>query len=102
MDFLQMVKSGFMGFALSLGVLILVFYVSGAFLGVTRKWYVRVLTLGGIASFVAVYILLKYKLSNTPEALTPIYFAAYVGGWLGGLFSGMTQMKSTLTKLLRE
>ena len=99
MDFVVILKGGFMGFALSLGVLILVFYLVGAFVKISRQNFVRVFILAGVASFLAVYALLHYKIrgATTPDA--PLFLAGCVGGWLAGIISGLTQMKSLLLKL---
>lgn len=99
MDFFVILKGGFMGFALSLGVLILVFYIVGAFVKISSKNFVRVFILAGVASFVAVYVLLHYRISVSPTPDAPLFLAGCVGGWLAGIVSGLTQMKSLLLKL---
>jgi hypothetical protein len=99
MDFVVILKGGFMGFALTMGVLILVFYLVGSFVKISPKNFVRVFVLAGSASFLAVYVLLHYKIrvATTPDAA--FFLAGCVGGWLAGITSGLTQMKSLLLKL---
>lgn len=101
MDFATIIKGGFMGFALSLGVQLLVFYIAGFFLRISNRNFGRVFVVAGIASFLAVYALLHYKIrvSATPES--PFFLAGCVGGWLGGIISGLTQVKPLLLRLHR-
>ncbi len=99
MDFGLLIKAGFLGFALSLGVLILVFYLVGSFVRVARHNFVRVFVLAAVASFVVMDLFLYYKIriSQIPDA--QLFLAGCVGGWLGGIFSGLTQMKGLLLNL---
>ena len=100
MDFTVILKGGFMGFALSLGVLVLVFYIVGAFVKVSSKNFVRVFILAGVASFIAVYVLLHYRIRvAAPSPDAALFLAGCVGGWLAGIVSGLTQMKSLLLRL---
>ena len=62
MDLGLLIKAGFLGFALSLGVLMLVFYVVGAFLRVTDKNFVRVFILAAMISFGVVDLFLYYNI----------------------------------------
>lgn len=100
-DFLVVVKAGFMGFAVSLASQMLVFYMAGALLNISRKRFVRVFVLAAVVSFVAVYLLLHYKIRvlQTPEAL--LFLSGCVGGWLGGIFSGLTHVKPFLLSLCK-
>lgn len=99
LDYFVILKAGFMGFALSLGVQMLVFYLVGGVVRVTEKNFLRTFILAAVASFLAVDALLYYKISvsRTPDA--PLFLSGCVGGWLGGIISGLTQMKPLLLKL---
>ncbi|MBI4964346.1 MAG: hypothetical protein HY913_13800 [Desulfomonile tiedjei] len=101
MDFSLILKAGFFGFALSAGVLILVFYVVGSFVRISQKNFVRVFLLAAVASFLAVYALLHYRLSGYQAAEAQIFLAGCVGGWLAGIFSGLTTLKRLLISLRR-
>lgn len=101
MDVTLILKAGFMGFVLSAGVLILVFYVVGGFVTVSRKNFVRVFVLGAVASFLAVYFFLWYRISSYQGPEAQIFLAGCVGGWLAGIFSGLTTMKRLLLSLRR-
>ena len=99
MDFGLLIKAGFLGFALSLVVLMLVFYIVGSFLRVWQKNFVRVFILAAVVSFVVVDLFLYYKIrvSQIPDA--QLFLTGCVGGWLGGIFSGLTHMKRFLISL---
>jgi hypothetical protein len=101
MDFSFMLKAGFMGFALSLGVQMLVFYLAGTFLGTARTAFMRVFLLGTVASFLAVDALLYYRIYvlHIPEA--SVFLAGCVGGWLSGIAFGFIQIRSYLVRFLR-
>jgi heme/copper-type cytochrome/quinol oxidase subunit 4 len=101
MDFSLILKAGFMGFALSMGVLILVFYVVGGFVQVSGKNFVRVFVLAAVASFLAVYLFLHYRLSSYQATEAQIFLAGCVGGWLAGIFSGLTTLKRLLLSMRR-
>lgn len=99
MDFTLLIKAGFLGFALSLGVLMLVFYIVGSFLRVWQKNFVRVFILAAVVSFVVVDLFLYYKIRVSQIPNPELFLAGCVGGWLGGIFSGLTQMKRFLLSL---
>jgi hypothetical protein len=101
MDFYAVLRAGFMGFALSLGVQMLVFYVAGTFLGIARGAFIRVFILGAVASFVAVDALLYYRIyiMHIPEAAA--FLSGCIGGWLSGVTFGFTQIRSYLVRFLR-
>jgi heme/copper-type cytochrome/quinol oxidase subunit 4 len=101
MDVTLILKAGFMGFVLSAGVLILVFYVVGGFVTVSSKNFVRVFVLGAVASFLAVYFFLGHRISSYQGPEAQIFLAGCVGGWLAGIFSGLTTMKRLLLSLRR-
>jgi hypothetical protein len=101
MDVMMIVRAGFMGFTLALGVQILVFYLAGSFLGVARKAFIRVFVLAAIASFLAVDALLYYRIHILQAADATAFLAACVGGWLSGLIFGFMQMRPYLARLLK-
>ncbi len=101
MDFYAMLRAGFMGFALSLGVQMLVFYVAGTFLGGTRRAFFRVFALGAVASFLAVDALLYYRIYVVKIPDAAVFFSGCAGGWLSGLAFGAIQLKSYLLRFLR-
>lgn len=96
MDLSLLIKAGFLGFALSLGVLMLVFYVVGRFLHVSERNFMRVFILAGLVSFGIVDLFLYYKIRVLQIPNAEVFLAGCVGGWLGGIFSGMTHMKRFL------
>jgi hypothetical protein len=99
MDFGLLLKAGFSGFALSLGVLILMFYVIGSLVRVGQKNFVRVFILAAVVSFVVVDLFLYYKIRVSQVPNAQLFLTGCVGGWLGGIFSGLTQMKRFLLNL---
>ncbi len=101
MDLGLLIKAGFLGFALSLGVLMLVFYVVGAFLRVTDKNFVRVFILAAMISFGVVDLFLYYNIRVRQIPNAELFLAGCVGGWLSGIFSGMSHMKRLLLSLRR-
>ncbi len=101
MDLYEVLKAGFMGFAQSLGILLLVFYVSGTFLGVSQRRFNRVFLVAAVASFVAVDLFLYYKVRVDRSMESPITLAGCIGGWLAGITYGLTQLKSYLKKYLK-
>lgn len=101
MDFMAVLRAGFMGFALALGVQMLVFYLAGAFLGVSRKAFIRVFALAAIASFIAVDVLLYYRIHILQVSEAVVLLSGCVGGWLSGLTFCFMQMRSYLTRLLK-
>jgi hypothetical protein len=99
MDTMLFVKAGFAGFVLALGVLILVFYVVGGFVPVTRKNFVRIFVLAALLSFLAVDLFLYYRIRSSSGPEAQMFLAGCVGGWLGGIFAGLTNMKGLLLGL---
>jgi hypothetical protein len=98
MDIVFFLKAGFMGFALCLGTLMLVFFVLLRFAKLQRTSFTRIFILAAVASFLVLDVFLYYKIaiSQTPNAQA--FLAACIGGWLGGIFSGLTNMKSVLLR----
>jgi heme/copper-type cytochrome/quinol oxidase subunit 4 len=90
-----------MGFALSIGVQMLVFYVAAKSFGVSKARFVRVFVLAAVASFLVVDLFLYYKVrvADIPDA--QMFLAGCVGGWLAGLMSGLTQLRPFLLNLMR-
>jgi hypothetical protein len=64
-EFYLLLKAGFMGFALCLGVLMLVFYVLGIFMQVSERNFMRLFLVAGLISFVALDLFLYYKIAST-------------------------------------
>jgi len=101
MDVVLILKSGFMGFALSLGVVMLVFYLAGIFMGISRKAFMRVFLLSALASFLAVDALLYYRIRVLHVSDGAFLLSGCIGGWLSGITFGVTRMKSYLVSLLK-
>ncbi|MBI5568506.1 MAG: hypothetical protein HY914_01025 [Desulfomonile tiedjei] len=99
MDYMLFVKAGFTGFALGIGVLILVFYLVGAFVRVTRKNFVRVFVAAALLSFLAVDLFLYHKIRSMGGTEAQLFLAGCIGGWLGGILAGLTNMKGLLLGL---
>jgi hypothetical protein len=101
MDVLTLFKAGFIGFALSVGVLMLVFFIVGRFFLVTEKTFVKVFVLAGVASFLVIDVFLYYKIHQLQSAIDQVFLAAVIGGWLGGIVSGLTNMKRFLIAMAK-
>ena len=101
MDLTSILKGAFVGFILCITVQAPVFYFAGYFLGLTRAHFRRVFLMAAILSFVAVYVVFRYKAPDLAMARADTFVGAYVGGWLAGLVFGVTQMKGFLSKFLR-
>jgi hypothetical protein len=101
MDYMLPLKAGFMGFSVSLGVQLLGFYLLGTLLGLEKRSFIKAFTLVAVVSFLAVYVLLHYKTQDYQAAHALLFLAGCVGGWLGGIFSGLTSLRGTLMRLLR-
>jgi hypothetical protein len=96
MNIALFLKAGFMGFALSLGVLMLVFFLVGRFVHLSQRHFIRTFVLAALASFVVMDVFLYYRIRvvGTPDA--QLFLAGCVGGWLSGILSGLTHMKRFL------
>ncbi|MCA1960209.1 MAG: hypothetical protein LDL33_05395 [Desulfomonile sp.] len=101
MDLMVVLKAGFMGFALSIGTQMLVFFLAAKWFGAGRARFVRVFVLAAVTSFLVVDLYLYYKIqvSDIPEP--QMFLAGCVGGWLAGIASGLTQLKPLLLQLMR-
>lgn len=99
MDSMMAVKAGFMGFALSMGVLMLAFFVLGRFVTVSAESFVRLFVVAGLASFLAIDVFLYYKIRVEQLSHSEFFLVACLGGWLGGIFSGLTNMKKLLISI---
>jgi hypothetical protein len=95
------IKAGFMGFALCLGVLLLIFYAVGLLLKVPRRHFVRVFFLAAVVSFVVEYLYLHYKLPLGDAVQSPLVLVGSIGGWLGGILFGLTNIRRFLANTLR-
>ena len=103
MNFMVILKGGFLGFALSVGVQMLVFYVAGTFLRQPARSFLRLFFLAGVASFVAVYLFLHFQIRGlqTVDADTTLFLSGCIGGWLGGIVAGMTNLRRVLLNFLK-
>ncbi len=102
MDMLVPVKAGFLGFILSVGVQLLVFYVVGGFKQVTPQNFTRTFILAAVAAFLAVDLFLYYKVYLVRTVQSQIFLVGCVGGWVGGIFFGLTQLKPVLLSVARR
>lgn len=101
MDFSIVVRAGFMGFVLAVGVLLLVFYLVGAALRVARKHFLRVFFLAAVVSFVAVYVYLHYQIRVMQVAQPEPFLVGCIGGWLAGICFGILNLKRFLAGTLK-
>ncbi|MFH1113380.1 MAG: hypothetical protein V1792_05620 [Pseudomonadota bacterium] len=101
MDFSVILKAGFMGFALSLGTLLLVFYIAGIVLNVSGKYFMRVFILACIAAFAAVDAYLYYKIRVSLVEHAQFFLVGCIGGWLGGMLFSVTNLRQFLRRTLR-
>ena len=105
MDFSLLLKSGFMGFAIGIGSLMLAFMVAGMALDIGKNRFRRVFLLGAFVSFLLIDIFLYYRLMyDQPElmAQAQLFLAGCIGGWLGALIFGATQLKPFLMDSLKK
>lgn len=101
MDIVLYLKAGFMGFALSIGVQMLFFFIAGSLMKVTAKNFYRVFVLAAVAAFAAIYMFLHYKIRVAQVPETQAFVSACVGGWFAGIIFGFTRMKNFLLSLRR-
>lgn len=101
MDYIVLLKGSFFGYALCLGTLMVVFFLVGSFRKLTAKDFNRVFLLAAIASFLVVDGFLYYKVRVDQAPQSPFFGAGVVGGWLGGIFSGLTHMRRFLLTMRR-
>lgn len=99
--FLFLLKAGFMGYALSLGVQMLMFYIIGMFLRISERNFIRVFIVAGFTSFLALDLFLYYKIIIDQGPNPEILLAGCLGGWLGGIVSGLTHIKRFLLAMSR-
>ncbi len=103
MNFFVILKAGFLGFALSVGVEMLVFYLAGTFLRQPARNFIRLFCLAGVASFVAVYVLLHLQIRSlqSVDADTALFLSGCIGGWFGGIVAGLTNLRGLLLDFLK-
>jgi hypothetical protein len=101
MELLTVIKAGFMGFLLAVGAEMVVFMVAGGLGRIKKRAFGRVFLLGGIVAFVIVDAFLYYKMPGTSKAEAQIFLVGCLGGWVAGIFFGLTQLKPVLIKSLR-
>jgi len=99
--FLFLLKAGFMGYALSLGVQMLMFYIIGMFLRISERNFIRVFIVAGFVSFLSLDMFLYYKIVIDQGPNPEIFLAGCLGGWLGGIVSGLTHLKKFLLSMSR-
>lgn len=102
MDFSLFLKSGFMGFAIGSGSLMLVFFVAGMALKITQNRFRRVLWIAGFVSFLLVDMFLYYRLVYQQMDMAQLFLAGCIGGWLGSIVFGITQLKPILLDSLKK
>jgi hypothetical protein len=101
MDLMLLMKAGFAGFALTVGVIMLTFYVAGWILKISGTNYRRVLLLGCLASFLVIDSFLYYKIRISGIEGGQLFLSGCIGGWLGGLAFVATQLKRFLLDFLK-
>jgi len=88
-----------MGFAMCLGVQMLVFYVIGRYMPVSDRNFMRIFILAGAVSFLALDLFLYYRITVGQVPAAEIFLAGCIGGWLGAIISGLTHMKRFLLSM---
>ena len=96
-----LLKAGFTGYALSLGVQMLTFYIIGMFLRISERNFIRSFIVAGFVSFLALDLFLYYKIVIDQGPNPEILLAGCIGGWLGGIVSGLTHIKRFLLSMSR-
>jgi hypothetical protein len=98
MDIVFFLKAGFMGFALSVGVIMLVFFVTGRVVRLSPRNFIRVFVMAAVASFIVVDVFLYYKITIAQIPNAQAFLPPCIGGWIGGIVSGLTNLKSILLR----
>ncbi len=98
-DILFLLKAGFIGFALCLGVQMLVFYSAGKFFRLSQRNFMRFFVIAGLITFFVLDLFLYYKITVEQVPNPEIFLAGSIGGWFGGIISGLTHMKKFLLKM---
>jgi len=80
MDFAVILKGGFAGFALALGMQLLGFYVAGFFLKASKRNFTPVFIATAIASFFMVGGFLQYQMHVSAAPEFPLLLAGCIGG----------------------
>jgi hypothetical protein len=101
MDILILLKAGFIGFAMCLGMQMLVFYLIGRYMPVSERNFMRIFILAGVISFLALDFFLYYRITVNQVPNADIFLAGCIGGWLGGIVSGLTHMKRFFLSIAR-
>ena len=101
MDILILLKAGFIGFAMCLGVQMLVFFLIGRYMAVSERNFMRIFILAGVISFLALDLFLYYRITVSQVPNAEIFLAGCIGGWLGGIVSGLTHLKSFFLSIAR-
>jgi len=101
MDIFLLLKSSFACFALCTGALMLCFFVFGSLLKVSATQFSRVFLVGALFSFLLTDLFLYYKIVSSRVDNAELFLVGTVGGWLGGIFFGLTQLNPLLKSLLK-
>lgn len=102
MNTLYLLKSAFAGFALCVGVLMLIFFLLGTVLGLSKRYFIRAFLVAGISSFLLADAFLYYKIVLSQMENPDIFLIGNVAGWLSGIFFGLTRMKNILVGFLNN
>ena len=101
MEIPTLLKAGFAGFAICVGTQMLVFYFAGSFLTVSYIYFSRVFVLACIFSFLLADLFLYQKIQVSHIPNSQVFLVGCIGGWLSGIFFGLTQLKRLLRKFLK-
>lgn len=101
MDFVVILKGVIEGFALSLGMQMLAFYMALFFPGISKEKFGIVFVAAAVASLAMVCgSLVREFHVSAPSQLT-LFLPGCVAGWLAALLLGLTYAKPLLIRLWR-
>ncbi|MGO9117870.1 MAG: hypothetical protein ACLQPD_09700 [Desulfomonilaceae bacterium] len=101
MDFVVILKGVIEGFALSLGMQLLAFYMARFFSGIPKENFGAVFIAAGVASFFMVCGSLLHEFHTSATPGLPLFLHGCVAGWLGGILLGLTYAKPLLIRLCK-
>lgn len=99
MNWLLIVKAGFIGFSISVGVMMLVFYVAGFLMKVTQRHFLTLFAIGVVSSLVALYGVVQLRAPNYEGLDLSLFSAGSLGGWIGGIMSSLTSLRRILINM---
>ena len=102
MDYNLFLKSGFMGFAIGSAAIMLIFFLSGMLLKIKQNSFRRLFLLAAIVSFLLVDGFLYYKIVFQKVEQAQLFLSGCIGGWLGSIIFGVTQLKPLLMDSLKK